>query len=103
MKLSIFYYIAGNKILYAKAEAFIPLNVQANQTLINPEALAGDVGVSVFSLLRMVEAPSLEESEKYAKDYTCDAISCRLIGRSMSIDQFVYEARTNLEYILLLL
>ncbi len=40
---------------YSEAELFIPLNVHANQALIDLEILAGKASVSVLSLLRIGE------------------------------------------------
>lgn len=53
---------------YTEAQAFIPLNVQANQALINLETLASKAKVSVLSLSRVVEQEPLGESENFAKD-----------------------------------
>lgn len=53
---------------YAEAEVFIPLNVQANQALINLEILANKAKVSVLSMSRVAEQELLEGSENFAKD-----------------------------------
>lgn len=52
----------------SEAEVFIPLNVQANQALINLENIASKVKVSVISLSRVAEQEVLEESDGFAKD-----------------------------------
>lgn len=63
---------------YAEAAVFIPLNVQANQALINLEILASKAKISVLSLSRVSEQEILEESENFAKD----TYSAQLIANS---------------------
>lgn len=79
---------------YAEAEVFIPLNVQANQALINLEKLASKAGASVLSLSRVLEQERLEETENFAKDtYTAQLISNSPDNLRQLIDLLIEQER----------
>lgn len=79
---------------YAEAEVFIPLNVQANQALINLETLASKANVSVISLSRVAEQEILEGSENYAQDtYAAELIASSPTDLRQLIDSLMEQER----------